>query len=171
MLDVEALEQPGDEIAIPTSDALIDLSPCVGHYQEATCTVSPGRRCFESLSHTFCSSSAVTRRSLTHQRLTKGWVYTRPFYIRRNQYGQETCKGHKQYERNVIRAPFSKHGIPAYQSSFLSASFSSSFALPKLGIPYPLSGGGKIPVISRISIFLTSVFRTGKCSLMPLAEP
>ena len=35
MLDVEVLDKPGDVIAIPTSDALIDLSPCVGHYQEA----------------------------------------------------------------------------------------------------------------------------------------
>lgn len=35
LLDVEVLDAPGEEIAIPTSDALIDLSPCVGHYQEA----------------------------------------------------------------------------------------------------------------------------------------
>lgn len=35
MLDVEVVEKPGDVIGIPTSDALIDLSPCVGHYQEA----------------------------------------------------------------------------------------------------------------------------------------
>lgn len=34
-LDVTVLEKPGDVIAIPTSDALIDLSPCVGIYQEA----------------------------------------------------------------------------------------------------------------------------------------
>lgn len=35
MLDVTVLDKPGDIIDIPTSDALIDLSPCVGHYQEA----------------------------------------------------------------------------------------------------------------------------------------
>lgn len=35
MLDVTVLDRPGEEIPIPTSDALIDLSPCVGHYQEA----------------------------------------------------------------------------------------------------------------------------------------
>lgn len=35
MLDVKVLQEPGEEIAIPTSDALIDLSPCVGNYQEA----------------------------------------------------------------------------------------------------------------------------------------
>lgn len=35
MLDVEIVEEPGDIISIPTSDALIDLSPCVGIYQEA----------------------------------------------------------------------------------------------------------------------------------------
>ena len=35
MLDVTVLDKPGDVIPIPTSDALIDLSPCVGHYQEA----------------------------------------------------------------------------------------------------------------------------------------
>lgn len=35
MLDVKVLDKPGDVINIPTSDALIDLSPCVGHYQEA----------------------------------------------------------------------------------------------------------------------------------------
>lgn len=35
MLDVTVLEKPGEVIPIPTSDALIDLSPCVGHYQEA----------------------------------------------------------------------------------------------------------------------------------------
>lgn len=34
LLDVEVLDKPGDIIDIPTSDALIDLSPCVGHYQE-----------------------------------------------------------------------------------------------------------------------------------------
>lgn len=35
MLDIEVVDKPGDIIAIPTSDALIDLSPCVGIYQEA----------------------------------------------------------------------------------------------------------------------------------------
>lgn len=35
MLDVTVLDEPGDIINIPTSDALIDLSPCVGHFQEA----------------------------------------------------------------------------------------------------------------------------------------
>lgn len=35
MLDVEVLEPAGEQIAIPTSDALIDLSPCIGIYQEA----------------------------------------------------------------------------------------------------------------------------------------
>lgn len=35
LLDVEILDKPGDVINIPTSDALIDLSPCVGIYQEA----------------------------------------------------------------------------------------------------------------------------------------
>lgn len=35
MLDVEILDEPGEIIPIPTSDALIDLSPCVGIYQEA----------------------------------------------------------------------------------------------------------------------------------------
>lgn len=35
MLDVKVLDKPGDVINIPTSDALIDLSPCVGHYQQA----------------------------------------------------------------------------------------------------------------------------------------
>ncbi len=35
MLDVKVVEEPGDVIPIPTSDALIDLSPCVGIYQEA----------------------------------------------------------------------------------------------------------------------------------------
>ena len=35
MLDVTVVTPPGDVINIPTSDALIDLSPCIGHYQEA----------------------------------------------------------------------------------------------------------------------------------------
>lgn len=35
MLDVKILQKSGEEIPIPTSDALIDLSPCVGTYQEA----------------------------------------------------------------------------------------------------------------------------------------
>lgn len=35
MLDVEVLEESGPVIPIPTSDALIDLSPCIGIYQEA----------------------------------------------------------------------------------------------------------------------------------------
>lgn len=35
MLDVTILNKPGDIINIPTADELIDLSPCVGHYQEA----------------------------------------------------------------------------------------------------------------------------------------
>lgn len=35
MLDIRTLQEPGEEITIPTSDALIDLSPCVGTYQEA----------------------------------------------------------------------------------------------------------------------------------------
>lgn len=35
LLDVEVVKEPGETIDIPTSDALIDLSPCVGHYQEA----------------------------------------------------------------------------------------------------------------------------------------
>ncbi len=35
MLDVEVMEEPGEVIGIPTSDALIDLSPCVGIYQES----------------------------------------------------------------------------------------------------------------------------------------
>lgn len=35
LLDVEVVDEPGDVIPIPTSDALIDLSPCVGIYQEA----------------------------------------------------------------------------------------------------------------------------------------
>lgn len=35
MLDIKVLDPPGNTIDIPTSDALIDLSPCVGHYQEA----------------------------------------------------------------------------------------------------------------------------------------
>lgn len=35
LLDVESLDEPGEIINIPTADALIDLSPCVGHYQEA----------------------------------------------------------------------------------------------------------------------------------------
>lgn len=35
MLDVKVLDEPGEVIPIPTSDALIDLSPCVGIYQEA----------------------------------------------------------------------------------------------------------------------------------------
>lgn len=35
LLDVELLDEPGEIINIPTADALIDLSPCVGHYQEA----------------------------------------------------------------------------------------------------------------------------------------
>lgn len=35
LLNVEVLDEPGEPINIPTADALIDLSPCVGHYQEA----------------------------------------------------------------------------------------------------------------------------------------
>lgn len=34
MLDVKVLDEPGEVIPISTSDALIDLSLCVGHYQE-----------------------------------------------------------------------------------------------------------------------------------------
>lgn len=35
MLDVKVVDKPGEVIPIPTSDALIDLSPCIGIYQEA----------------------------------------------------------------------------------------------------------------------------------------
>lgn len=35
MLDVKVLQGPGEPINIPTSDELIDLSPCIGHHQEA----------------------------------------------------------------------------------------------------------------------------------------
>ena len=35
LLNVEVLDESGEPINIPTADALIDLSPCVGHYQEA----------------------------------------------------------------------------------------------------------------------------------------
>lgn len=35
LLDVKIVDKPGEVISIPTSDALIDLSPCVGIYQEA----------------------------------------------------------------------------------------------------------------------------------------
>lgn len=33
-LDVKEIHPAGDEIKIPCNDALIDLSPCIGHYQE-----------------------------------------------------------------------------------------------------------------------------------------
>ena len=34
-LSVTEIQPKGDEISVPVSDALIDLSPCIGHYQEA----------------------------------------------------------------------------------------------------------------------------------------